>query len=85
MKTLIEAREATGLSRERFAALIGMAPQQLRCYEVGTKRPGTRNARRLAAALGVEPEDIAEFAHIAQREQSELEIQERMAKDEKVG
>lgn len=80
MKTLIEAREEIGLSRQRFAELVGVAPQQLRLYEVGAKRPQARNADRIATALGVRLEDIREFEHIVQRERAEQEVSERMSK-----
>lgn len=77
MKTLTETREEVGLSRRKLATIIGMPAPQLRLYEIGRYTPTLENAERIAAALGVEPEDIAEFQPRVERNKAEAEARDR--------
>ena len=58
---LKEARLKAGLGRLRCAKLAGIDKPLLYRYELGLRRPGVRNATKIARALGVELEDIEEF------------------------
>lgn len=61
MATLRELRDGKYLSVRELAALAGVALSTLHLVETGRQRPHPRTARKIAAALGVEPGAIDEF------------------------
>ena len=62
MQSLAEARAARGLSQRTLAARAGVSNTTVHRLERGLGRPSARVARRLAAALGVDPRQVAELA-----------------------
>ena len=62
MQSLAEARAARGLSQRALAARAGVSNTAVHRLERGLDRPSARVARRLAAALGVDPRQVAELA-----------------------
>jgi len=56
--TLREARERTGLSRERVAAWAGISSKTLERWEKGVTPPKQYVVDRLAALYRVNPEDL---------------------------
>ena len=62
MQSLAEARAARGLSQRTLAARAGVSNTTVYRLERGLGRPSARVARRLAAALGVDPRQVAELA-----------------------
>ena len=61
MQSLAEARAARGLSQRALAA-AGVSNTAVHRLERGLGRPTARVARRLAAALGLDPRQVAELA-----------------------
>ena len=61
VRSLREVRAARLVSLRELAKLAGVAPSTIYQIEAGRVMPGFSVIRRLSAALGVEPEDIAEF------------------------
>jgi len=55
--TLREARRRRGWNQTDLAVAAGLQPALVCRYERGVK-PGQRNARRLADALGCKPEEL---------------------------
>lgn len=53
-----QLREERGLSRSAFAASLGVDVDTVRQWEVGISEPAVRILPRLAAAVGVEVEDL---------------------------
>jgi transcriptional regulator with XRE-family HTH domain len=66
---LREARERAGIGRSRFARLAGFGEGDIYRYETGRKRPTYKTAMRLASALNIGIEEIAEFAPALQEEE----------------
>ena len=60
-RSLREIRAERLLTIRDLARLAGVAPTTLQEIEAGTLAPGPRIVRRVAAALDLEPGDIAEF------------------------
>ena len=58
MIRLKELREWRYLSQEDLAKLAGVAPATIVRIEQGTVTPNPRTIRKLAAALGVEPDEL---------------------------
>ena len=58
---LEEARAALGLSRAALAARAGVSLSTINRLEWGRTRPRAHVARRLAAALGLDPRRVAEL------------------------
>jgi transcriptional regulator with XRE-family HTH domain len=61
MVRLEEARAARGLSQDALAELAAVGESTVGRIERGTTRPRPHVARRLAAALGLRPNDIEEL------------------------
>jgi transcriptional regulator with XRE-family HTH domain len=61
MLKLKEARAARGLSQRALADRAGVGESTVHRIEHGKSRPQPHVARRLSAALGLEPGDVAEF------------------------
>jgi transcriptional regulator with XRE-family HTH domain len=61
-KPLREIRESKGLSQDDLVRLAKVAKGTIVGLELGRRKPRPSTRRKLAAALGVRPEDIA-FEH----------------------
>ena len=61
MRSLRALRAERLLSIRELAALAGVASSTVYMAESGRTRPGFQVMRRLATALGVEVQDVAEF------------------------
>ena len=61
VRTLKQARSAKMLTVRDLATLAGCAPNTVHQVEVGLRRPRFDTIKRLSAALGVEPAEVAEF------------------------
>jgi transcriptional regulator with XRE-family HTH domain len=61
MGTLREARVRRLLSIRKLAALAGVAPLTIQLVERGQRVPQFGTMQKLAAALEVDPQEIAEF------------------------
>jgi transcriptional regulator with XRE-family HTH domain len=59
-KRLKELREAAGLSKYRLAQLSGLTRQAISNLELGNREPTWVTVQRLARALGVSMEDLAD-------------------------
>lgn len=70
MTSLREARERAGFGRSRFARLVGIGEGDLYRYETGKKHPRFETAVRLASALDIGIEEIAEFAPALKKAES---------------
>jgi transcriptional regulator with XRE-family HTH domain len=75
--TLNEAIRASGLTKTECARAAGVARSQLYMYETGKVRPELKNAVRIAEALGIEVEEVAEFG-LALKEAETRRTQEIM-------
>ncbi len=64
-RRLKEARIGAGLGREKCAKLAGLNRPLLYRYEAGIRRPGLRNATKIAEVLGVGLGEVEEFRHLA--------------------
>ncbi len=62
MQTLREVRARRMLTIRKLAALAGVAPMTIQFVESGKRVPQFETMRKIAAALGVEATEIAEFA-----------------------
>ena len=62
---LRRAREVRGLTREKLAAVSGVAYGTIHGYEIGRRAPSFANAVRLAAALGLTCQDFADCEDVA--------------------
>ena len=60
-RPLREVRAERLLSIRGLARAAGVAPLTIHAIESGARRPGQRVVARIAAALGLNPSDIAEF------------------------
>jgi transcriptional regulator with XRE-family HTH domain len=58
---LAECRQRRRMSQAELAAAAGVAPSTIYKLEKGLHRPQNRVARRIAAALQVEPDEIDEL------------------------
>ncbi len=58
-------RAELDLTQEALAEAAGCAPQTIRTYESGTRRPSRELAERLADVLQVAPEERADFLRLA--------------------
>ncbi len=70
MVGLREARERAGYGRSRFARLAGFGEGDIYRYETGKKIPKYETAVRLASALNIGLEEVAELAPALQEEQA---------------
>jgi transcriptional regulator with XRE-family HTH domain len=61
MATLREARLAAGLSVHDLAVRSGVSMSTIHRIQCRQTRPRPRVVRRLSAALGVSPDEVAEF------------------------
>ena len=66
MQRLREARLAAGLTAQALAARAGVATATVLRIEREDGRPLPHTARRLAAALGLPPGEIAEFRPVVE-------------------
>ena len=71
IRTLKQARAAKMLTVRDLAALAGCAPNTVHQVEVGLRRPRFGTIKRLSAALGVEPAEVAEFRRALMLEEDE--------------
>lgn len=71
MPTLRELRYAKSMSIESLAKAAGVSNKTISDIENGKVHPKFRTMRRLCAALGVEPSEVAEFAAPVKKEVSE--------------
>jgi transcriptional regulator with XRE-family HTH domain len=69
---LREARERAGYGRSRFARLAGFGEGDIYRYETGQKKPKYETAVRLASALNIGVEEVAEFAPALQAEEARV-------------
>ena len=58
-------RAELDLTQEALADAVGCAPQTIRSFESGTRRPSRDLAERLAEVLQVPPEQQADFLRLA--------------------
>ena len=61
VRTLRQARAARMLTVRGLAAIAGCSPHTVHEVETGKRAPRFDTVKRLSAALGVEPTEIAEF------------------------
>lgn len=61
VRTLRQTRTARMLTIRGLANAAGCSPQTVHQIESGKRRPHFATIRRLSAALGVEPMQVAEF------------------------
>ena len=61
VRTLRQTRAARMLTIRGLASAAGCSPQTVHQIETGKRRPHFATIRRLSAALGVEPLQVAEF------------------------
>jgi transcriptional regulator with XRE-family HTH domain len=61
MASLREIRLRQALSQRDLAQQAGVAPKTVVDLELGRQEPRLRTIRKLAAALGVPPQEIDEF------------------------
>jgi len=57
-KTIRQWRDSRFLTQEELGAMIGVTLFSISNWELGTKQPRAKNIRALAAALGIEPDQI---------------------------
>ncbi|CAA9291859.1 MAG: Transcriptional activator of maltose regulon, MalT [uncultured Chloroflexia bacterium] len=69
-------RAALDMTQEALAEQVGCAVQTIRTFEIGTRRPSRELAERLAAALGVAPEQRAEFLRLARTSHTPARVAE---------
>jgi len=62
MPTLHEARIRRMMTIRGLAKLAGLAPTTIQLAESGQRQPRFGTMKKIAAALGVEPTEIAEFS-----------------------
>jgi transcriptional regulator with XRE-family HTH domain len=62
MPTLREARQLRRMSQQTLADRAGVARVTVSQIELGKSDPRPHIARRLSQALGMQPQDIAEFS-----------------------
>ena len=68
MITLREARLQALLSMRQLARKAGISPTTIYLLETGQRSPQLLTAYKLSRALGVSPEEIAEFRRVMDRE-----------------
>lgn len=68
VRTLKQHRTARGLSLRGLAASAGVTVQTVLYAEQGTRRPQLRTCGRISRALGVRPENVAEFRAVVEEE-----------------
>lgn len=56
--TIRQHREAVGLTQAELARRVGVQSTQVSRWERGTATPSARHVRRLARALGVNPDAL---------------------------
>jgi transcriptional regulator with XRE-family HTH domain len=57
-KTIAEWRKSKFLTQEELGDKIGLSLHTISSWELGVKQPRFKNLRALAAALGIEPDQI---------------------------
>jgi transcriptional regulator with XRE-family HTH domain len=57
-KTIAQWRKAKYLTQEELGDMVGVSLHSISAWEVGSKQPRAKNMRKLAAALGIEPDQI---------------------------
>ena len=68
MTTLREARLQALLSMRQLARKAGLSPTTIYLLESGQRSPQLLTIYKLSRALGVAPDDIAEFRRVMDRE-----------------
>ena len=58
------ARKKAGLTQKKLAEILGTSQQNLAQYENGKRKPKIETLKKIASALGVEIEDLAEWNDI---------------------
>jgi transcriptional regulator with XRE-family HTH domain len=64
MRSLREHRRAQFISIEDLAERAGVSTKTIVDTELGRTRPKFRTIRKISEALGVDPQEIAEFAAV---------------------
>lgn len=59
-----QARKKAGLTQKKLADILGTSQQNLAQYENGKRKPKIETLKRIASALGVEVEDLADWRDI---------------------
>jgi transcriptional regulator with XRE-family HTH domain len=57
-KTIAQWRKSKYLTQDELGKLAGVSLHTISSWELGVKQPRARNMRALAAALGIEPDQI---------------------------
>ncbi|HEY1390331.1 MAG TPA: helix-turn-helix transcriptional regulator [Ktedonobacterales bacterium] len=57
-KTIAEWRKGKWLTQEELGKMVGVSLTSISSWELGVKQPRFKNLRALAAALGIEPDQI---------------------------
>jgi predicted ATPase/DNA-binding XRE family transcriptional regulator len=68
---LRQLRTTQDLTQERLADAAGCAPETIRSFENGRRRPSRAIARRLAEVLGLPPEEAERFVGLARGDQEQ--------------
>ncbi len=71
VQTLKAARSARMLTVRTLAERAGVSPHTVHQVETGKRPPRFGTIKRLSDALGVEPEQVAEFRRVLQREDNQ--------------
>ena len=58
MEKLKNYRQFRGFSRDKLAVMVGISSETLARYERGEREPTTTVTKKLAAALGVTPNEL---------------------------
>ena len=58
---LYELRRSRGLTQAELGRRVGVSEAAIRAYETGKRRPKQAHLERIADALGVRPEAIADY------------------------
>ena len=58
LEKLKNYRQFRGFSRDKLAAMVGISSETLARYERGEREPTTTVTKKLAAALGVTPNEL---------------------------
>ncbi len=58
---IYDLRRARGLTQAQLAKMVGVSEAAIRAYETGRRRPKQAHLERIAAALEIRPEAIADY------------------------
>ncbi|MDP9363162.1 MAG: helix-turn-helix domain-containing protein [Chloroflexota bacterium] len=67
-KSLRRLRREQLLTIRGLAARAGISDRTVKLAEAGRREPSLRTIRKVAAALGVAPDEVAEFARVIEGE-----------------